>query len=115
MSAADIDPGPHDAIPVGMYTETLARLYFRQGYVDEALRIYRHLAAERPHDEHLQEQLRVLTQQLASTPEPPPRRPGTGGAAAGLETSRRRHPMQPVITELERWLGYLQRHPPHRR
>lgn len=112
MSAADVNPEAHDAIPVGMYTETLARLYFRQGYVDEALRIYRHLAAERPHDQHLQEQLRVLTQQLASTPEPP-RRPEAGGTARP-EASRRVHPMQPVIAELERWLGYLQRQPPRR-
>ena len=116
MTETPLDQDAQDAIPVGMYTETLARLYFRQGYAVEALRIYRHLAAEHPDDPHLQDQIRVLTEQVTSMSESPPPRPSARsvravvkpqppGAGAGLE---------PVIMELERWLSYLQRRHPRR-
>lgn len=51
-------------VPVGMYTETLARLYMRQGHVDKALRIYRYLAAQQPSDTDLQDQIHTLEHQL---------------------------------------------------
>jgi len=53
-----------DMVPVGMYTETLARLYMRQGHVDKALQIYRHLAAQQPSDSGLKEQIYALEHQL---------------------------------------------------
>jgi hypothetical protein len=109
MTAAHRDQDAQDDIPVGMYTETLARLYFRQGYAGEALRIYRHLAAERPDDPHLQDQIRVLTEQLTSMPEPPPHRAGSKRTTARPERSREASRLEPVITALERWLGHLQR------
>jgi hypothetical protein len=114
MTAMRLDQDAPDAIPVGMYTETLARLYFRQGYAGEALRIYRHLAAERPDDPHLQEQIRVLTEQVASLSEPSMHRPvaadtGTTAHAAWPGGASR---LEPVITELERWLFHLQRRHP---
>ena len=46
--AVEPDPDGQESAPLGVYTETLARLYWRQGYLDEALRIYRHLADEHP-------------------------------------------------------------------
>jgi hypothetical protein len=118
MTAMHLDQDAQDAIPVGMYTETLARLYFRQGYAGEALRIYRHLAAERPDDPHLQEQIRVLTEQVASLSEPSTHRPvatdtGDPGTTAHAAWPGGMSRLAPVITELERWLSHLQRrHPP---
>lgn len=109
MTAAHLDPDAPGAIPVGMYTETLARLYFRQGYTGEALRIYRHLAAERPHDLHLQDQIRVLTQQLAAVPAVEPRPAGRRDQPPRPEPSAGASRLEPVIAELERWLTRLQR------
>ncbi len=108
---AETDPKSQDAVPVEMYTETLARLYFRQGYVDEALRIYRHLAEQRPNDPHLQEQIGAIMQRLSATAEPSNVSSADRGAArspdrmAQVEMARTRH----VMRQLERWLHYLQR------
>jgi hypothetical protein len=63
------DTASEDTVPVGMYTETLARLYMRQGHVDKALRIYRHLAARQPSDLDLQDQIHALEHQLTTAAE----------------------------------------------
>lgn len=111
MTETHREPEAQDALPVGMYTETLARLYSRQGYAEEALRIYRHLSAEHPDDAHLQDQIRVLTEQVASMSEPPPLRSRGGGGRAVVspESAVGEAVLDPVIAELERWLAYLQR------
>src|SRR5207249_9760635 len=57
----------------GIYTETLARLYLQQGFVERALAIYRRLAQEQPENHPLHERLRTLEQQYA---------PGALGQAA---------------------------------
>ena len=49
----------------GIYTETLARLYLLQGFVEKALRIYRHLVQAHPENLALHERLRILEQQVA--------------------------------------------------
>ena len=50
-------PAP-DASP--FVTETMAELYLRQGHREEALRVYRALLDQRPHDASLRAKLRVL-------------------------------------------------------
>src|SRR5262244_1192373 len=54
----------HDAA-AGIYTETLARLYLKQGFGGRALAIYRRLAQEQPGNHQLHERLRTLEQELA--------------------------------------------------
>ena len=48
--------------PSAFVTETMAELYLQQGYVQEALDIYRQLAAQNPGDETLRERVRQLEQ-----------------------------------------------------
>ncbi len=110
-------------VPVGMYTETLARLYMRQGHVDKALRIYRYLAAQQPSDTDLQDQIHTLEHQLTIAAEMksgapvqalpiPVDWPSSQEANAHVplpaaqslgEIEQARH----VIAHLERWLQVL--------
>ena len=55
---------PRDA-EAGIYTETLARLYLKQGFVERALAIYHRLAQEQPDNAQLHERLHTLEQELA--------------------------------------------------
>jgi tetratricopeptide (TPR) repeat protein len=48
--------------PAAFVTETMAELYLQQGYVQEALEIYRQLAAQNPADDTLRERVRQLEQ-----------------------------------------------------
>ena len=102
----------------GICTETLARLYLQQGFVERGLAIYRRLAQEQPENQPLHERLRTLEQQCA---------PGAlGPDAAGQRTvpdlavettSMARHQQgDAVVAQLERWLRHLRRqrqHPQH--
>src|SRR5215831_15904811 len=54
---------PRDAT-AGIYTETLARLYLKQGFGERALAIYRRLAQEQPGNHQLHERLHTLEQEL---------------------------------------------------
>jgi hypothetical protein len=102
---------PQGLAIVGMYTETLARLYVRQGFIQEALHIYRRLAQERPQERHLHEQIKALEQQLANGPPVPgSASPAVPSAAVadgtpGIEADH----TQRVIGELQRWLRHLRR------
>ena len=105
-----VEPAPEveESAPLGVYTETLARLYWRQGYLDEALRIYRHLADEHPDDSHFQDQIRALNQQQAVPSEVLPAAPAAAMPSARLTASEARQ-VEHVIIQLERWLNCLQR------
>src|SRR5262252_6241062 len=92
-----------------IYTETLARLYLQQGFVERALAIYRRLAQEQPENYPLHERLRTLEQQCVA---------GAVGQAAAAPrsvpelavetTSRAPHQRgDAVVAQLERWLHYL--------
>jgi hypothetical protein len=101
---------PHDAA-AGIYTETLARLYLKQGFGERALVIYRRLAQEQPGNYQFHERLRTIEQELAC---------GGGGpdpavqCAAPDGTSERATPVthrpeHQITAQLELWLRYLQR------
>jgi hypothetical protein len=109
---ADKTPqSPQGLASVGMYTETLARLYVRQGFIQEALHIYRWLVQERPQEGHLHEQIKALEQQLADGPPVPghasPAVPSAAvaGGPSGLAVCHR----QRVLGELQRWLRHVRR------
>jgi hypothetical protein len=115
---ADRDTVVEETIPVGMFTETLARLYMRQGHVDQALRIYRHLAVQQPGDVGLKHQILALEHQLATAPEmdaeaAPAWRPalpaGSEAALPGVQALRSVNQTQEVIARLESWLRVLRR------
>ncbi len=127
---ADRNTASEDTVPVGMYTETLARLYMRQGHVDKALRIYRHLAAQQPSDADLQDQIHTLEHQLtiaaemrddapaqplpipvdwpASQEAHAPLPPTQSIAPPARDIEQTRH----VIAHLERWLQVLRHQTP---
>lgn len=100
----------HDAV-AGIYTETLARLYLKQGFGERALAIYRRLAQEQPGNHQLHERLRTIEQELAydgsrldsvvqcATPD------GAEARAASV-TPRPEHR---IAAQLELWLRCLQR------
>jgi len=117
------DAAAETSVPVGMFTETLARLYMRQGHVDQALRIYRHLAAQEPSDVALKEQIHALEHQLASVPEmetetgvqvlPTPadwcaqQEAEVYAPLPGVQVLWQVEQTRHVITHLERWLRVL--------
>ena len=100
----------HDAA-AGIYTETLARLYLKQGFGERALAIYRHLAQEQPGNRPLHERLHTLEQELASggsKPDSAEQGPTLEGTGANATPAPRRQEQQ-IAAQLERWLRYLQR------
>jgi hypothetical protein len=103
---------PRDAT-AGIYTETLARLYLKQGFGERALAIYRRVAQEQPGNPQLHERLRTLEQELAcggggSDPAVQCAAPDGAGERATQITRRQEHQ---IAAQLELWLRYLQ----HRR
>lgn len=117
------DTASEDIVPVGMYTETLARLYMRQGHVDKALRIYRHLAVQQPSDADLQDQIHALEHQLTMATDmkpdaaaqplpipvdwPPSQEANTYVSLPAAQPSRDVEQTQYIIAHLERWLRVL--------
>jgi hypothetical protein len=102
---------PRDAA-AGIYTETLARLYLKQGFGERALAIYRRLAQEQPGNHQLHERLHTIEQELAyggggSDPVVPCAAPGGAGERATPVPRRQEHQ---IIAQLELWLRYLQCH-----
>ena len=101
---------PRDS-EAGIYTETLARLYLKQGFVERALPIYRRLAQEQPGNHQLHERLRTLEQELAlgvlGQDTVLPR--AVPDAAVDMATRATRRQEHQVVVQLERWLHYLQR------
>src|SRR5215468_4470468 len=101
---------PRDAA-AGIYTETLARLYLKQGFGEHALAIYRRLAQEQPDNHQLHERLRTLEQELACGE--------SGSDSAGQwaaperagerATQMTRRQERQVALQLGLWLRYLQR------
>src|SRR5687768_8036041 len=94
----------------GIYTETLARLYLKQGFVEPALAIYRHLAQDQPDNLQWQEMVVALEQQLLlNSVEQPVLSPGATVSAPPVP--QRPVPCCPthvVIARLERWLTGVQ-------
>jgi hypothetical protein len=124
----DRDTASEDTVPVGMYTETLARLYMRQGHVNKALRIYRHLAAQQPSDVDLQDQIHALEHQLTAAAEmevgtavqalpipvdwPSLQEANAYGPVPAVQPSREVEQTRRVIAHLERWLRVLRHRTP---
>ncbi len=100
------EPTPHDPVAGGLYTETLARIYWRQGFLSEALQIYRRLAEDHPDEPRLQEHIRTLAQELGLTSPGPVASPRTDVKVLAPRTlpDWREH----AIHVLERWLTCLQ-------
>jgi hypothetical protein len=101
---------PRDAA-AGIYTETLARLYLKQGFGERALAIYRRLAREQPDNHQLHERLRTLEQELAcgedgSDPVVQCAVPDRAGERAPQVRRRQEHR---IAAQLGLWLRYLQR------
>ena len=101
---------PRDAA-AGIYTETLARLYLKQGFGERALAIYRRLAQEQPGNHQLHERLRTLEQELAcggggSAPAGHSTVPDGADERASQVTRRQEHQ---IAVQLGLWLRYLQR------
>ncbi len=94
----------------GIYTETLARLYLRQGFLERAVSIYRHLVQEQPENQHLQAQLNALEQQLqhGDMESEALEVPSAPQVEVPAPPRRKVHPEHTVLAQLERWLRYLQ-------
>jgi hypothetical protein len=101
---------PCDAV-AGIYTETLARLYLKQGFGERALAIYRRLVQEQPGNHQLHERLHALEQELACGGGGPDSAvqgvaPDRAGERATQVTHRQEHQ---IAARLGLWLRYLQR------
>jgi hypothetical protein len=99
----------HPPAAGGIYTETLARLYAKQGLYDQALRIYRHLLQTQPDNLDWQRTIAALERQHATDTAP------HGDTVRALQTGRGKRPgkgqtrLHQVVTQLERWLEQLRR------
>jgi hypothetical protein len=101
---------PRDAA-AGIYTETLARLYLKQGFGERALAIYQRLAQEQPDNHQLHERLRTLEQELAcggGGSDPAVQGAAPDGAVQRATQMTRRQEHQ-IAAQLGLWLRYLQR------
>jgi len=98
-------------VEAGIYTETLARLYLKQGFGERALAIYRYLVAAQPDNRQLRERLQTLQHELVLDGLTPERAAPEALAPAMFAPSPRpsRHPEHTVRVQLEHWLHYLQR------
>jgi len=110
MAEAEVSASqPHDA-EAGIYTETLARLYLKQGFIERALVIYRRLAQEQPGNHQLHERLHTIEQELAWGGGPVPvvqcAAPDGVGESVTQVTRRQEHQIE---AQLGLWLRYLQR------
>lgn len=97
---------------MGIYTETLARLYWRQGFLDKALVIYRHLLRLQPDNVQLREQVSMLEQRLDSmipSSTPAPAR-GVHELLTEAVSLPKPGPVPQLRNYLVRWLHYLQQH-----
>ena len=111
MAEAEVAASESPDAVAGIYTETLARLYLKQGFGERALAIYRRLVQEQPGNHQLHERLRTLEQELAyggSEPDPAVQ------CAILDSTDESATPVTPrlehrIAAQLERWLRYLQR------
>ena len=108
---AETDRDAQDALPSGMHTETLARLYLRQGYLDKALHIYRCLAEENPDDPRLREQFQTIQQQQEAVLETPLAEPVAARSRPVQKSAGERAQTAIVIARLESWLRQLRRQP----
>jgi hypothetical protein len=94
---------------IGIYTETLARLYAKQGLYDQALRIYRHLLQTQPENLEWQQTIATLERQCAMDVA----LPGTPSRAVQIASEKRsgqdQRRLHRVLTQLERWLDQLRR------
>jgi hypothetical protein len=97
---------PQDAVAGGLYTETLARIYWRQGLLSEALQIYRRLAEDYPDEPRLQAQIRTLTQALTTAAPVQAASPQTEVQALAPHTPPDWRAQ--ALDTLERWLACLQ-------
>jgi hypothetical protein len=109
--ADDTISGGSGRVPLGIYTETLARLYWQQGFPAKALDIYRHLAQAQPGNRQLWDQIAVLEQQVAvaalADGEVQPGKSCAGPTAVSRPGSV--EPTKRVVVYLERWLQHLRR------
>ena len=111
MAEAEVGASQPGDAAAGIYTETLARLYLKQGFGERALAIYRRLVQEQPDNHQLHERLCALEQELAgggSGPNPAVQcaAPEEAGVQATPITRRQEHQL---AARLGLWLRYLQR------
>src|SRR5262245_29576292 len=106
MAGSESEAMPPCDHHIGIYTETLARLYLAQGFVEHALAIYRRLVQEQPGNQTLHERLHTLEQQLAlgapgSVVPVLPQAPLPVADPVPMATQHQEHQ---VVAQLERWL-----------
>lgn len=107
--AERLDAGPGEAAAAGLYTETLARLYWHQGYGAKALAIYRHLLGLQPDNAELRAKVATLERQLAAGETGGDEPQQTALAAGSGSHQSPRYRTARVIAHLERWLAQLRR------
>jgi hypothetical protein len=99
----------HPPGAVGIYTETLARLYAKQGLYDQALRIYRHLLQTQPDNLEWQRTITALEQQCATDTALHGATARTVQTTSGKRPGQEQTRLHQVVTQLERWLDRLRR------
>jgi hypothetical protein len=99
----------HPPRAVGIYTETLARLYAKQGLYDQALRIYRHLLQTQPANLEWQRAIATLERQCATDIALQGATSRAAQTSSGKRSGQEQTRLQQVVTQLERWLDQLRR------
>ena len=115
MAGSEAEAPQSREAEAGICTETLARLYLKQGFVERALAIYRRLAQEQPDNHQLYERLRTLEQQcaLGSLGQNAMDQRAIPDLAVDATSTVPHHQEDYVVAQLERWLHALQRQRQH--
>jgi len=106
MSAAQRPERPQ-SLSTGIYTDTLARLYMQQGFFDQALEIYQHLAQTQPRNRQWRERIAALEQQRAAAATAARVREGTARLAEQQRGAPHHELERRLLGHLERWLRTL--------
>ena len=86
LFAADEDIELFPDLSSPFVTRTMADLYAKQGFNDQALEVYRKLAADNPHDQHIADRIRDLS-------------PGDAAPAADAAPAPEDHPQAAAVNE----------------
>jgi tetratricopeptide (TPR) repeat protein len=98
-------PAPPPAEAPGLSSSTLAELYFKQGFTDQAVEVYKELLQREPANERVRARLAEIT---ALRPPPAASPPTAGGPAADPRAERRRV-LEQTIARFEDMLAAIKR------
>jgi hypothetical protein len=98
-------PAPPPAEAPGLSSSTLAELYFKQGFTDQAVEVYKELLQREPANERVRARLAEIT----AVQPPPAASPPTAGGPTADPRAERRRVLEQTIARFEDMLAAIKR------